>query len=107
MAGEAAGKEDVAVVPLAIPLMAGPGAISVVILDAHLAADWRGRLILSAMVIVVALLVWMALRLAEPIGKALGITGLNIATRIMGLILAAIGIQFMAMGLVQLLSHSG
>jgi multiple antibiotic resistance protein len=51
--------------------------------------------------------VWLALRLATPIGEKLGITGLNIATRIMGLLLAAIGIQMMASGLVKLLSGLG
>jgi multiple antibiotic resistance protein len=87
--------------------MAGPGAISLVIVDAHQAANWKDRLILTAGIIVVALLVWLALRLATPIGEKLGITGLNIATRIMGLLLAAIGIQMMATGLVKLLPGLG
>jgi len=96
-----ADREDIAVVPLAIPLMAGPGAISLVIVDAQ-AAGAGGRLILSAGVAAVALAVWAALRLAAPIGEKLGVTGLNIATRIMGLLLAAIGIQMLAEGLVKL-----
>ncbi len=50
---------------------------------------------------------WLTLRLATPIGEKLGITGLNIATRIMGLILAAIGIQMITTGLVKLLSGLG
>jgi len=104
---EASGNESIAVVPLAIPLMAGPGAISLVIVDAHQAANWNDRLILTAGIIAVALLVWLALRLATPIGEKLGITGLNIATRIMGLLLAAIGIQMMATGLVKLLPGLG
>jgi len=92
-------KEDIAVVPLAIPLMAGPGGISLVIIDAHQAANWSELLILSACVVAVSLLVWLALRLAEPIGRHLGITGLNIATRTMGLLLSAIGVQMIANGL--------
>lgn len=92
-------KQDIAVVPLAIPLMAGPGGISLVIIDAHQAANWSDQLILSICVVAVSLLVWLALRLAEPIGKHLGITGLNIATRIMGLLLSAIGVQMIASGL--------
>lgn len=102
-ADEAGNMENIAVVPLAIPLMAGPGAISLVIVDAHQAANWSDRLILSASIIVVAVAVWMALRLAAPIGEKLGITGLNIATRVMGLLLAAIGIQMIASGLSKLL----
>lgn len=102
-ADEAGNKENIAVVPLAIPMMAGPGAISLVIIDAHQAIGWGDRLILSAGIIVVAIVVWGALRLAAPIGEKLGITGLNIATRVMGLLLAAIGMQMITAGLVKLL----
>ncbi len=102
-ADEANGKECIAVVPLAIPLMAGPGAINMVIVDAHQAANWSERLVLTAGILIVALFVWLALRLATPIGKKMGITGLNIATRIMGLLLSAIGIQMISSGLINLL----
>ncbi len=95
-------KEDVAVVPLAIPLLAGPGAISLVVVAGEQAADLTDRLLISLCILVVATIVWITLLLAEPIGKRLGITGLNIATRIMGLLLSAIGIQMIAEGLKQL-----
>ena len=102
-AHEASSKENIAVVPLAIPLMAGPGAISLVIIDANQAAGWSGRVILSAGIVAVAVTVWLALRMATPIGNKLRITGLNIVTRVMGLLLAAIGVQMIAVGLVKLL----
>lgn len=102
-ADEADNKENIAVVPLAIPLMAGPGAISLVIIDAHQTADWVSRLILCGGIIAVALTVWIALRLATPIGQKLGTTGLNIVTRVMGLLLAAIGIQMITSGITKLL----
>lgn len=102
-ADEANNKESIAVVPLAIPLMAGPGAISLVIVDAHQMASLGGRMFMSAGIVVVAVAVWIALSMAVPIGKKLGITGLNIATRIMGLLLAAIGIQMLTSGLLKLL----
>jgi len=95
-------KEDVAVVPLAIPLLAGPGAISLVVVESQRAESLPDRLLISFCIVVVAVIVWMILRLAEPIGKRLGVTGLNIATRIMGLLLSAIGIQMIAEGLQQL-----
>jgi multiple antibiotic resistance protein len=97
-AEEAHGKGNVAVVPLAIPLLAGPGAISLVIIYAEkvTGALNTGFLILSC--IIVAAIMWGALRLAMPISRVLGQTGINIATRIMGLILAAISIEFMASG---------
>ena len=59
-AEEADNMENIAVVPLAIPMMSGPGAISLVIVDAHQAIGWGDRLILSADIIVVAIAVWGA-----------------------------------------------
>ncbi|HUW97460.1 MAG TPA: MarC family protein [Acidiferrobacter sp.] len=100
---EAESKEDIAVVPLAIPLLAGPGAISLVIVDANQTAGLVGKLVFSLGIVAVTVVVWGVLWLAEPIGDRLGTAGLNIVTRVMGLILAAMAIQFMAAGLVVLL----
>jgi len=95
---------SIAVVPMAIPLMAGPGTISFSIIQgAELSTMPGGRLILSGIVILVALTALVTLILAEPIGKKLGETGLNIATRLMGMLLAAIGVQMIAHGLVKLM----
>jgi multiple antibiotic resistance protein len=104
--GEA--KNDIAVVPLAIPLLAGPGAISLAIVDAHQAGSLPDKIIFSVGIVGVTVIVWLVLRMAEPIGKRLGTGGLNIATRVMGLILAAMAVQFMADGMLALfpgLSH--
>ncbi len=101
-AEEAERKDNIAVVPLAIPLMAGPGAMSLVITLAHQAPHWADKLVLSAGVFIVALAVWVALYLAEPLSRVLGTTGINIGTRVMGLILTAVGIEFIAAGLKQL-----
>ncbi|MDX1455853.1 MAG: YchE family NAAT transporter [Gammaproteobacteria bacterium] len=98
-AREAVLKENVAVVPLAIPLIAGPGAISTVIVYANRAAEYSHQLILGGGIIVVALLVWLIFRMAQPLANRLGRTGINVVTRIMGLIMAAIGVEFMANGL--------
>lgn len=99
---EAETKEDISVVPLAIPLLAGPGAISLTIVDAHQASAWTSKAMLSGGIVLIALIIWAILWLAEPIGKRLGTTGLNIATRIMGLVLAAMAVQFMAEGLLKI-----
>jgi len=96
-------KENVAVVPLAIPLMAGPGAISLAIIHGHQAVNLQSKFMLGGSIIAVALVALVSLHLAKPIGKALGVTGLNIATRIMGLILASIGVQMIVQGLLVLL----
>lgn len=105
---EAEAKNDIAVVPLAIPLLAGPGSISLAIVDAHQAGGLPDKIVFSLGIVGVAAIVWLVLRLAEPIGKRLGTGGLNIATRVMGLILAAMAVQFMADGMLELfpgLSH--
>jgi MarC family membrane protein len=98
--GEA--KNDIAVVPLAIPLLAGPGAISLVIVDAHQASNLPDKIVFSLGILGVVVIVWLVLRLAEPIGHRLGTGGLNIATRVMGLILAAMAVQFIADGMLEL-----
>ena len=98
--GEA--KNDIAVVPLAIPLLAGPGAISLAIVDAHQAGSLTEKIVFSIGIIGITVIVWLVLRLAEPIGERLGTGGLNIATRVMGLILAAMAVQFMADGMLEL-----
>lgn len=89
------------VVPLAVPLLAGPGAISTTILAAQAGGAAHFAAVLGCIVLV-CLLTWITLRLAAPIGEKLGTTGLNIATRLLGLLLAALAIQTMAEGLRQL-----
>jgi len=89
------------VVPLAVPLLAGPGAISTTIIAAQSGGAAHFGALLVCIVAVCAL-TWITLRLAGPIGAKMGTTGLNIATRLLGLLLAALAIQTMAEGLRQL-----
>ena len=86
------------VVPLAVPLLAGPGAISTAIIAAQAGGLAHIALIVLCIALVCVLL-WVTLRLAQRIGARMGKTGLNIATRLLGLLLAAIAIQTMAEGL--------
>jgi len=102
-AQDAAEKHSVAVVPLGIPLLAGPGAISTVIVYAHSDSSLTHHLLLGAEILGVAGAVWVSFRLAPFIASKLGRTGINVVTRIMGLIMAAIGIEFIANGLKELL----
>lgn len=101
-AQDAAARESVAVVPLGIPLLAGPGAISTVILYAQRSNHFTHYVLLALEVLLVAGLVWLCLRAAPRIGDRLGRTGINVVTRIMGLIMAAIAVEIMANGLKQL-----
>ena len=90
------------VVPLAVPLLAGPGAISTTIIAAQ-AGGLAHTSALIGIVALVCLLLWSILRAADAVGPRMGTTGLNIATRLLGLLLAAIAIETMALGLKALL----
>ncbi len=95
-------RDTVAVVPLGIPLLAGPGAISTVILNAQHYSSTPHYLILVIEILAVALTVQLCLGSASFIARLLGRTGINIVTRIMGLIMTAVGVEFIAAGLKQL-----
>ena len=101
-ARDSAEKENIAVVPIGIPILAGPGAISTVILYGHRHPSPEHALILGIEIVLVCLCIWLSCRTAPFLAKALGRTGINIVTRIMGLIMAAIGVEFIAYGLRQL-----
>lgn len=98
-ADESIEKESVAIVPLAMPLLAGPGAISTVILAAHKSSGVVHYLAVALGIVVLSLVVWVVLRVSPWITRRISATGINIFTRIMGLILAAIAIEFIANGL--------
>ena len=103
----AADQDSVGVVPLGTPLLAGPGSISTAIIYANKASTWRDTCFLVAISLLAAICVWIVLRMAQPIGEVLGRTGINILTRLMGLILAAVAVKFMTDGLLQLMPHLG
>ena len=95
-------RDSVAVVPLAIPILAGPGAISTVILYAQRRASFGHYLLLAGEIVLISLVVFICFAAAPYLARMLGKTGINIITRIMGLIMAAIGVEFIANGLKQL-----
>lgn len=99
---DSAERDSVAVVPLATPLLAGPGAISTVILYAQRYTSVAHYLYLLGGIVLLAGLTALLFRLAPTIARILGKTGINIVTRLMGLIMAAMGVEFIAHGLKQL-----
>lgn len=101
-AREAPGRTHVAVVPLAMPLLAGPGSISVMILQATRGGGLGDHVSAVLAAVAVSITIWLILRAARPISGFLGQTGMNVATRFMGLILAAIAVEFIAGGLVDI-----
>lgn len=100
---EAVDSENVAVVPLAMPLLAGPGAISTVILFSNQALDWMDKASLFVVCQLVALIIWVIFHFAPEIGDHMSQTAMNVTTRVMGLVLAAMAIEFIAGGLRNLL----
>jgi multiple antibiotic resistance protein len=89
---------NMAVFPLAIPLVAGPGAISATILLSGVYASVLDKAILIAIVAINVALAWLVFVAAEWIDRLLGATGRIVATRLLGLILAALAVQFVADG---------
>ncbi len=100
---EAMERSSVAVVPLALPLLAGPGAFSTVILFSNQAKAWDEKFALFCICILVSLSIWVILHLAPTIGNRISQTSMNIMTRVMGLILAAMAVEFIVGGLRNLL----
>lgn len=100
---EAMDSASVAVVPLALPLLAGPGAISTTILFSNRAEGATGMAALFLICLLISLSIWLVLHLAPQIGKRMSRTGMNITTRVMGLILASMAIEFIVGGLRNLL----
>lgn len=92
-------REVIAIVPLSIPLLAGPGAISSMILSAQQQPSLLGHLSLVIPVLLVSSVIWLVLKLSDGITQRLGTIGINIITRLMGLILAAMAVEFIAHGL--------
>lgn len=96
---EAMDSSSVAVVPLALPLLAGPGAISTTILFSNQARGMEGMAALFVICILIALGIWLVLHLAPQIDKRMSQTSMNITTRVMGLIMAAMAVEFILGGL--------
>ena len=92
-------KEDVAITPLAIPMLAGPGAITAVVLISAQAQSFAHRAIVIGNIVFVSLLVFLILRTAAVRSAILGPITLKIITRLMGLLLAAIAVQFILNGI--------
>ena len=95
---EGRAKDDVAVTPLAMPMLAGPGAISTVMVLSGQAHSTGQTIIVYASIAVTLFISWITLRLAEQLVKRMGQTGIRVMTRIMGLLLAAIAVQFVITG---------
>jgi multiple antibiotic resistance protein len=102
-AREAEDKASIAVVPLAIPLLAGPGAISAAIIyAAEMDGPWHRAAIVGCGV-AAALVTWLSLRIASRVARFMSTTVVNVLVRLMGLVLAALAAEILTSGLKVLL----
>ena len=91
-------KEDFSIVPLAIPMLSGPGSITTVVLLSQQQQNLGSDVSLTVVILVAVLMLYPMFRLANPLFDKLGVTGTRIATRIMGMILLAIAVEFIVKG---------
>ena len=98
---------SIAVVPLTIPLLTGPASISTVVIYAEKTQHVWELGVLVGYGLFIGIATWVALSAAGRIGRVLGQTGINVMTRLMGLILAAIAVEVMSDGLIKLFPALG
>lgn len=98
---EAQGAGDMAVFPLAFPLIAGPGSLSAIVLLEGRATSWAAEIAVFASLLVCLALTYLAMRLSGPLTLWLGKTGADVVGRVSGVLLAALAVQFVFDGLRQ------
>lgn len=101
---EALEKEDISFSPMAMPMLSGPGSISLLIAYFNQYTELTNRLIISGVIIVTGIVVYMTLRFSPLLFRVLGAGGLKAVSRIMGFIVLAIGIQYIIQGVVALVT---
>ncbi len=99
---EALEKEDISFSPMAMPMLSGPGSISLLIGYFDEYAELDQRLIVIGVIVSLALIVYLILLSSPALFKLLGLSGLQALTRIMGFIVMAIGVQYIILGVIQL-----
>ena len=95
---EARQRQDISVFPLAIPLIAGPGALASVLILSGEAKTAAGYAMVLLMALVVMILAYAFLRASSRLSRVLGRTGVNVITRVLGVLLAALAVQYVADG---------
>jgi multiple antibiotic resistance protein len=100
---DAESRNSIAVVPLAIPIVAGPGTMAAVLIAAQQHPSVLSKIEISVVIVGFSLLCGLLFSFATPISKRLGVSGMGVVTRVMGMILAAIAMSMLADGLKGLL----
>ncbi|MEM9835121.1 MAG: MarC family NAAT transporter [Bacteroidota bacterium] len=97
---EASNKNDISFTPMAMPMLSGPGSISLLIGMAAEYADYSDRLIIIGAVLAMAVIIWAILRYSTILFRILGVAGLKALSRIMGFLVMSIGIEILIRGVV-------
>ena len=92
-------KPDIAITPLALPILSGPGAISTVMVFMNEATSWTESLPIYLAILATGCVTYFFLRMSEHVHRILGRTGINVFSRLMGLVLATVAVQFILDGL--------
>lgn len=95
---EAQHKDDISVFPLAFPLLAGPGALTTVLLMVGNIHSFGDRAVMASVILIVSLVTLLILLMAQRLAKLLGQTGANVVSRLLGLVLSALAVQFIIDG---------
>lgn len=104
---EAETSQSIAVVPLTVPLLTGPATISTMIIYADKNRHWPYLMVLVGYGVIAALVIAVTFRAAQGIANLIGKTGINIMTRLMGLLIAALSVELMSEGLIKLFPGLG
>lgn len=105
---EALEKEDISFAPMAMPMLSGPGSISLLISLFTSHESWNARLVIALVILVNGVIVYLILRTSPRLFKLLGVAGLKAISRIMGFLVMGIGIEYMISGVVGLVQqHTG
>lgn len=99
---EAMHKQDISFSPLAMPLLSGPGSISLLISLSAARTEWIDKVIIAAVIVTIGAIVFLILRSAPYFNRVLGVAGMRALSRIMGFIVMAIAVQYIISGVVDL-----
>ena len=99
---EALVKDDISFAPMAMPMLSGPGSISLLISLYAENPEWSNRMIVAGVILVSGIVVYLILRASPYLFNLLGVGGIKAISRIMGFIVMAIGIQYIIVGIVEL-----
>ena len=99
---EAMEKEDISFTPMAMPMLSGPGSISLLIGYFSSYSDINSKLMIAAIIVVTGMIIYIVLRFSPMLFKLLGQAGLKAVARIMGFIVLAIGIEYIVSGIIEL-----